>query len=222
MPIEPCLPIAIWQFGLFFPLPLVWEVSVDWSFSVDGELIVEGDGFTNTSTITGSGSGNVVIGLDPVRKPLNGGENVTAEKFLVTKRLTLDPADAEAFKLFCSSSAEAGAFSVTETLLTEFVDPETENIEDIISTAGAAIVSGLEMSIGPDTVSIDSVALFSADSAALIPYWLPSESWSFARAGLFSPQTQTLTRTASEIGYGTGSGWEQSITIQLTAYADRP
>jgi hypothetical protein len=222
MPIEPSLPIAIWQYERWFPWPLVWEVSVDWSFSVDGELIEEGDGFTDTSTITGSGSGNVVISLDPVRAPLSGVQNANAEKFLVTKRLTLDPADAEAFKLFCSSSAEAGTFSVTETLLTEFVDPEQENIETVVPTEGDAIVSGLEISIGPETVSIDSVALFSAESSALIPYWLPSESWSFDRADLFLPQTQTLTRTAAEIGYDTGTGWEQSVTIQLTSYADRP
>jgi hypothetical protein len=215
MPIEPSLPIAIWQYSRWFPWPLVWEVSVDWSFSVEGELIEEGDGFTDTSTITGSGSGNVIIGLDPVRAPLNGGANVNEEKFIVTRRLNLDLENATKFQLFCGGSSEAGTFSITETLETDFDDPDEEDLIDPpIITEGTATFS-LQLDIGPETVTVESLGGPSF-------LWIGPDSWTFSRENLFLPQTQTQTKTATEIGYGTGDGYEQTVTIQLTAYADRP
>jgi hypothetical protein len=208
------LPVTIWQLGYFFPWPLVWEISVDWSFSVDAELVERGVDYTDTSTITGSGSGSVVIGLDPLRAPTTA-PSVSAEgKFLLTKRLTSSNAVLNELRLFGSSFATAGSFSVTERLETDFDDPEEQNLIDEITTTADDVAVGLDITIGPETVTVNSVAL--------IGRWIPPDSWTFSRENLFVPQTQTLTRTPEELTYETGPGYTQTITLELTAYTDRP
>jgi hypothetical protein len=220
--LQASLPVTIWQLGYHFPWPLVWEISVDWSFSVDAELVERGVDYTDTSTITGSGSGSVVIGLDPLRAPTTA-PSVSAEgKFLLTKRLTSSNAVLNELRLFGSSFATAGSFSVAETLETDFDDPEEENLIDEITTAADNVAVGLDITIGPETVTVNNASASVSSGVSTGWGWIPANSWTFSRANLFVPQTQTLTRTPEELTYETGPGWTQTITLELTAYTDRP
>lgn len=216
MPVEPCLPLAVWLYGRRFPWPLVWEVSIDWSFSVDAEKVEDFSGYTETTTISGSGSGSIIISLDPHRGNLSGGANVTPEKFIVTRRVTSNVAQARRFQLYCLETAVAGTHSITYVSDIDYDDPSETDTSSENEVAGDSTVSQFEMIIEPDIVTVTSMFVTS-DSK-----WVAPDDWTFDRADLFLPQTQTLTRTAAEIGYDTGTGWEQSATIQLTSYADRP
>lgn len=223
MPAEPCLPIKVHDVGRFFPFPVISQLSIDWSFSVDATKtqVLTSPDRTVTTTLSGSGSGTIVIDCDPYRADLGGPENVTAEKFIVTRRLTANPADVEAaknFTLWCAKSPIGGSYSIDLRVETDYDDPGTTDTDTTTTDADDAVVIPIVLKIGLGQVSVEQFAIGSNSQDLALSLWLPPDDWTFDRVDLFTAQTFTATATAGDIGYDSGTGWEQSITITASPW----
>lgn len=223
MPAEPCAPLRLHDYGRFFPFPLISQLSIDWSLSVDATKseTLTGPARTVTTTLSGSGSGTIVIDCDTHRANLGGPDNVTADKFIVTRRLSADASHAEAsknFTLWCNKSPIGGSYSLDTRVETDYDDPGTTDTDTTTTDADDAVVIPIVLKIGLGQVSVEQFAIGSASQDLALALWLPPDDWTFDRADLFTAQTFTAAASASALGYDSGTGWEQSITITATPW----
>ena len=224
MPVESCAPITLHDYARFFPFPVISQLSIDWDFSVSATKTqsLTSPNRTVTTTLSGSGSGTITIACDTHRANLGGPENVTAETFIVTRRLSADIDDIEAaknFTLWCAKSPIGGSYSIDTRIETDYADPGTADTDTTTTDADDAVVIPVVLKIGLGQVSVEQFAIGSASQDLALALWLPPDDWTFDRADLFTAQTFTATATAGDIGYDSGTGWEQSITITATPWA---
>lgn len=218
--VESCAPVALHYYERNFPFPLVGQIEIEWSFSLDAtksEPLTGPNAGTLTTTLSGSGSGNLVIVCEPTRFIGNrGAENFIAEKFIVTRKLSSDPLEANfasKFTLWCSKSAAHGTYSIETVVETDYDDPLLSDSTVTTTDEGEAAILPIIMKIGLTEASVDQFFVGSATAEAAISFWLPADGWTFDRSGLFSPQSFSETKTAEELGYESGAGWEQSVTV---------
>jgi hypothetical protein len=221
-----CLPIQLLSYGRVFPFPVVWQATIDWSFSVDAERVDYPPGRTETTTLVGSGSGNITIDCDPHRANRPGIANVTPERFIVTRRMRASAErfqDMRRFQLYCDRSAIAGDYSVTQTVEKVYDDPNTPPETTTETEASDAVIAPIWLIIDPETVVVQDISVLSTTTdQSPASSWMAPDDWTFARSALWEPQTFTATKTPVQMGYQTGEGWEQSITITLTKWSDQP
>lgn len=211
------LPKDLLNYGLFFPFPLISSVEISWSFTIDAVSsipLVSPDG-TSTTTVSGSGGGTLTILPDSDIVGNNSPENITPGRFRVTRRLSgaaASNAAATNFRLWRTAAAGSGSWSVDTTVEDDYVDPAEPDTTTTTTDANADAELSLVLTIGPTSVAVDEFNIVGLN------LWQAPSGWTFARSGLFEAQTYTETLTAAELGYDSGSGYSQSMSITCAAW----
>lgn len=218
------LPVEVHYPELAWPFPLASAMIIDWEFTVDAlksEAITVPHVGTQTTTLSGAGSGSFTVYADPTRHAVSSQVNVTAGAFLVTRVLSASPSAADLsqnFRLWLASAGGAGSYSITQVVEENYDDPSFTDLSTTYTDADDAAVVPLRMKIGRETVEVTHFSITGENSSMWLASWLPPNAWTFDRPDLFTAQTFTAAATAGDLGYDSGSGWDQSVTFTLSPW----
>lgn len=224
MPVWPSLPIEVHTSGLFFPFTLASQVIIDWEFSVDAVKtapLTGPDSGTRTTTLSGSGSGTITVLCDTRRFASGDPTDMTPGTFIVTRKLSYEQSDAalsQNFRLWLALATGAGSYSIDQLVEDDYDDPLLADTSNTYTDADDAAVIPLVITIGATTVEVTDFAIGSQTNELALALWLPPDAWTFDRADLFTAQTFTASATAGDLGYDSGTGWDQSVTFTLSPW----